>query len=154
MSTLRENKLVWEETDKHGTVRLRFAKPPPNEHLLKLARAPLLEGEALRRALKKSDNKRAHDASATVFFLPKDHNLQKPYIDHTPREWKRVAIAPSGALFQLVTAGSHCRFLPGARAHYKFPPELLTEGLTLEQAVVNGKMIERLISGYASGAGK
>lgn len=145
MSAMKERRLVWEERDKAGVMRLKFIRPEPNAELVAIAREPLLEGEALRKHVAKlaGKNERIHHYGGAMKLAENAH-LKQPYVDLSPRQWLKVAISELDGGLKLVHCGSRIDFLPGDRKILGFPDDLATENLSMEQAIANGNRIEQL----------
>lgn len=144
MSALKENKLVWEVDGK-----LKFAKvqitPDMRAMIQKCIATKPLQGADYERLLEKLPDGAGRRSARiptgkVVCKLPKDYDTEEPFIDPTPRDWKWVSIESLASGLNLVTGVSRIKFLPQAMKILGL--DLPTEGLSMEQAVSNGRVIE------------
>lgn len=120
--------------------------PAMRDMVTKALAAKPLEGSDYERLLMRmSDSAGRRSArlptGKAICTLPPDHDQKPVYVDHTPRDWRHVSIAPAGDKFRLVHQGSHVAYLPGDKQILSIVA-LETENLTLEQAVRNGFVVE------------
>jgi hypothetical protein len=128
--------------------QIRHPTNPTNPELLAALKAKPAEGAALDKLLRDAPDtkeRRGTVTGKTTLFLPADHDTRKPFVDPTPRDWRHVAIEASGDAFNLVSLGARMTFLPGDLKFYDIEDALVLTGLTLEQAVVNGRRLEAVI---------
>lgn len=121
---------------------------PPNERLIAAAKSKPMDADAFEIYLTKAPDKHERIGMATgkaVLKLPDDYHQKEPFINPTPGDFRRISIERAGAVFNLVSMGSRIPILPGDRQLYRFPDDLKTTDLTLEEAVTNGRRIEQLI---------
>lgn len=114
------------------------------EILKRAAASKVMEPEAYKKALLKQ--KKPHDLRVKYegkMFLPADYATQIPFIDPTPRHWRKISIQSESNLFCLLTFGSRTRIPPGDLRLAGLPADLQLDDLSLAEALRIGGEIER-----------